>query len=893
MSQLVGHTDNVRSVVVSQDGRHLLSAGSDCTVRLWSLAEQRCLHTFTHHEDSVWSLFSDHPDLDVFYSGDRAGNVCKVDWERCGEVAEGECVVLARDCNSDGKDVAPFFQSRHDGSGDKSSGVHKIVAIDDTYVWTAGANSRVSRWRDIPRRIHREAVYPIYRSTGETAVHTLSSTQSPPILAGRTGALKQNVPGHKPIASALASTASFAEPQPTSQRDDQARLFGIPFDSLVCLAPPNDPFGAPIGVGTVSLRQATSEQRDRSQFGHMDSMFSSASLISIPSALRSATSHHGHGLEGNDIGPIKSPLTAAGFSPPRPERPASIRFATDDTSTPKETEREQVDEEDEAALRARSAFEERGTVIDATPLRSKPGDVIEGTHGQIRSAMLNDRRHVLTIDTSGTTFLWDIIAGRCLGAFDWREIQAAALQSNINGTSKASGRGHDSPELLPGEVLELVKERIEGEAAMPLWCTVDTRTGSLTVHLEYPRCFDAEVYLDECSGFIRDLQDYKEDQRSNAGKWVLRNLFDGFLSAEQKLRGGPNAKLKDGVLAAERPEISRTVGLSISLGHLSGHESGSGPDKAAEDIVHTPGMTMAVAVTPQTPVLLPKDLSPLTPGEANPYSKRAPLSGLAEMMVVGSSHANGKREGDYFSLNKGEGLNTSPAAAPGSHERVATTNRAGESTDTPTSSPGTTNSGSSGLMGRLRIGLGSSSKNKVEKGDGKSSVSSPPGPDEKSRSKLTAGGSTSTGTISVNPKLAALRQLLAKPMSPTAASETPPISYDPRTAIIISESTQDTGSWQVVYRGLVSTTSADVEAIEVISPVWLLDFLMLGKMTQQVSPGAGKVSFVLQPWKGATPQKREGQSGYGQQPSISSNGSVSSMEDDTSNSAIMPELPSG
>lgn len=61
ISNLIGHTDNIRSVLVSDDGRHLLSASSDSTVRLWSLGEQRCLHTFTHHNSSVWSLTSNDP----------------------------------------------------------------------------------------------------------------------------------------------------------------------------------------------------------------------------------------------------------------------------------------------------------------------------------------------------------------------------------------------------------------------------------------------------------------------------------------------------------------------------------------------------------------------------------------------------------------------------------------------------------------------------------------------------------------------------------------------------------------------------------------------------------------------------------------------------------------
>ena len=41
------------------------------------------------------------------------------------------------------------------------------------------------------------------------------------------------------------------------------------------------------------------------------------------------------------------------------------------------------------------------------------------------------------------------------------------------------------------EVLELVKERIESETMVITWCQVDTKIGSLVVHLEEGRVFDA------------------------------------------------------------------------------------------------------------------------------------------------------------------------------------------------------------------------------------------------------------------------------------------------------------------------------------------------------------------------------------------------------------------
>lgn len=44
------------------------------------------------------------------------------------------------------------------------------------------------------------------------------------------------------------------------------------------------------------------------------------------------------------------------------------------------------------------------------------------------------------------------------------------------------------------------------------WCTIDIRTGRLSVILELNRCFDAEIYADEAD--LPDRSQLREDQRS-------------------------------------------------------------------------------------------------------------------------------------------------------------------------------------------------------------------------------------------------------------------------------------------------------------------------------------------------------------------------------------------
>lgn len=126
VTKFVGHTDNVRDILVARDGDTLLTASSDQTVKLWSMTAGRCMHTLTMHNDSVWSLYSDASDLSVFYSSDRSGLVVKSDVRGCADMDEGLSLAL---CQEHG-------------------GVSKVVAAGD-YLWTATSSSSINRWHDV------------------------------------------------------------------------------------------------------------------------------------------------------------------------------------------------------------------------------------------------------------------------------------------------------------------------------------------------------------------------------------------------------------------------------------------------------------------------------------------------------------------------------------------------------------------------------------------------------------------------------------------------------------------------------------------------------------------------------------------------------------------------
>lgn len=82
LTTLRGHTDVIKSLILSQDGTKLLSGSSgaavemvevdkhhvDSTFRLWDLGQQRCMASYDVHEHSVWSLAAT-PNFETVYSG--------------------------------------------------------------------------------------------------------------------------------------------------------------------------------------------------------------------------------------------------------------------------------------------------------------------------------------------------------------------------------------------------------------------------------------------------------------------------------------------------------------------------------------------------------------------------------------------------------------------------------------------------------------------------------------------------------------------------------------------------------------------------------------------------------------------------------------------------------
>lgn len=173
ITKFVGHTDNVRDILINQDGDTVMTASSDQSVKVWSITAGRCMYTLTMHNDSVWSLYSDHPRLSLFYSSDRSGLVVKTDVRGCDDMDDGLSLAIAQE---------------HEG-------VNKVVAAGD-YFWTATSSSSINRWQDVDTTQELRPSEAVRHLRGSSIVSRAKVPSPPPTsaLPSVNGIAKSKIP---------------------------------------------------------------------------------------------------------------------------------------------------------------------------------------------------------------------------------------------------------------------------------------------------------------------------------------------------------------------------------------------------------------------------------------------------------------------------------------------------------------------------------------------------------------------------------------------------------------------------------------------------------------------------------------------------------------------------
>ncbi|KAL2942439.1 WD repeat-containing protein 48 [Bienertia sinuspersici] len=147
--------------------------------------------------------------------------------------------------------------------------------------------------------------------------------------------------------------------------------------------------------------------------------------------------------------------------------------------------------------RARASLEGSTPV----PVYKEPSVKVPGIPAIVQHEILNNRRHVLTKDTAGSVKLWEITKGILIEDY-----------------------GKVSLDEKTKELFEMV--------SIPAWFTVDTRLGNLSIHLDTPQCFSAEMYSADLN-----ITGKPEDDKVNLARETLKGLLAHWL-AKRKQRSG-------------------------------------------------------------------------------------------------------------------------------------------------------------------------------------------------------------------------------------------------------------------------------------------------------------------------------------------------------------------
>ncbi|KXJ86706.1 hypothetical protein Micbo1qcDRAFT_152686 [Microdochium bolleyi] len=456
------------------------------------------------------------------------------------------------------------------------------------------------------------------------------------------------------------------------------------------------------------------------------------------------------------------------------------------------------------------------------PIHHLPEETIEGQNGLVKHRLLSDRRRVLTLDTAGDVLLWDLIRCQVIQRF---------------------GKRH----------LEDVEPEVNTLEAVAPWCSIDTSSGNLTVVLEPFNCFDAEMYADELK--LDEPIDFREDQRINLGRWILRYLFAKLIDEVIKRDEAHRQKLNEGV---EKRQAAVKLNPPTSI--------------AMPPMPQTWDQDVSSPVTPRANGLGFAQTPGLGIGVATPGPRTLP--GVPENAVTPSSPADVKRSiqlsrpsgDDYFaSASSGDTVAkvvpTTPAATEAPPAAAATTPVAAKEETPQSPVDGKKENGKGAFGKKFRMGMSFGTK-KLGRSASSSATEKPAVVEEKPEENKSESSSNHEKEVDDNfhgviQKIQNEyeKQLQENPeklvetgIHPSLPIDTPVLKLPPGTKVILQEETS--GGIANLYRGTVETVGIDVDIIEEKAPMWLGDVLL----TNTIPPkDPVKVSFVLHPWQDTLP----------------------------------------
>jgi WD repeat-containing protein 48 len=842
--QVQAHTHWINDIALAQNNQVLVSASSDVTVKVWrpSATDGMPPQTIGLHSDYVKTLAVPNSTSDWVASGglDRKINL----WDLSGAGQKMSIDV--------GDDEAGTMQMREKGS------VYALAATDSLLA-SGGPEKTVRVWdcrsgRRITKLVgHTDNVRDILISQDGTTIMTASSDRTVKVWSTIAGRCMYTLTMHDASVWSLFSGDPDLSVVYSSDRNglvaktDTRNTIELDEGLSVAICQEHEGVHKVVAAGdclwTATSRPSINRWRD---------VNTDNAEIDIPEDYNTRRRSSAHrmrhpSLPNQSEHPQGPPILTPGAGGKR-KIPLKHMLRLSNTAwfpTPILPEAE-----------SSPSIARRGTLENSTsdasimqPVRAQPEYSVEGQNGLIKHVMLNDRKRVLTIDTAGEVIMWDLL--KCVPI-------------------RSYGKRH----------LEDVKDEVTTTATVANWCTVDTRTGSVAVTLEENTCFDAEMYADELE--LDENVEFREDQRINLGKWVLRYLFDGLISEE--IRRDNDFRQKLLATHEEKKAFQREnapMSIEIPQSPMNGWHNGSSAADSTTTLIPgvngmtkvltTPGLNIGLASPTSRPLMTPTTLASV--GE----------NGVPLEQRVSSQSQRQPGEKDYFSTTRlPSAENTTPAGV----SQVATTPGDFQEPQTP-STEGPPKEGSTpgkeSLFGKkFRMGMGMSFSGMKKIGriqtNEKAAITEEKEINETesdSRSSKTSSSriveDTLYGTVQ-KMRLAyedslhqQFQQLQAHEnglpveakaieiptaIAPSLPADTPVLKPPLNTTILIQEDRPEAGGVADLFEGTVGQLAEMCDLVEKAAPMWLGEVLL---RNQTATKDIVKISFILEPWQNVLP----------------------------------------
>ncbi|KAK3139399.1 hypothetical protein QOZ80_5AG0382600 [Eleusine coracana subsp. coracana] len=447
------HVDWVNDSIVV--GQKLVSCSSDTTLKVWNcFSDGACTRTLRQHSDYVICLAAAEKNSNIVASGGLGGEV------------------FIWDLDAALTPVAKSVDAKEDElpNGNSGSALTTLCNVSSNIT----SNGQSHAYSPITAKGHKDSVYALAMNDTGTLLVSGGTEKVVRVWDPRTGSKNMKLRGHT----------------------DNIRALLLDSSGRYCLSGSSD--------SMIRLWDLGQQRCIHSYAVHTDSVWA---LASTPSFAHVYSGGRDQSVYLTDLSTRESVLLCTNEHPilQLSLQDDTIWVATTDSSVygwPAEgCTPQKVFEKGGSFLAGNLSFSRARASLEGSapvPVYKEPSVVIPGVPAIIQHEIMNNRRHVLTKDTSGSVKLWEITRGAVIEDF-----------------------GKVSFEDKKKELFEMV--------SIPAWFTMDARLGCLSVHLDTPQCFAAEIYAMDLN-----VAGAQEDLKINLAQETLRGLLVHWSKRKQK-----------------------------------------------------------------------------------------------------------------------------------------------------------------------------------------------------------------------------------------------------------------------------------------------------------------------------------------------------------------------